>query len=69
MRFRSSRGIFGPARSAGSSTGVLQHVMVRGIERRALAPVLGSSPQAIYAAAQRGQQAFTRWYAVWKKLT
>jgi len=24
--------------------------------------------QAVYAATQRGQQAFTRWHAVWKKL-
>lgn len=33
-----------------------------------LAPVLGVSPQAVYAAAHRGQQAAARWNAVWKKL-
>jgi hypothetical protein len=35
---------------------------------RPLAPVLGVSPQAVYAAAQRGQRAAARWNAVWKKL-
>jgi hypothetical protein len=54
--FRASSGTFGPALRPGSSIGVLHHMMVRGIERRALAPVLGISPQAIYAAAQRAQE-------------
>lgn len=35
---------------------------------RPLAATLGISPQAVYAAAQRGQQAAARWEAVWKKL-
>jgi hypothetical protein len=39
----------------------LHHVMVRGLERRALAPVLGGSPQAVYAAAQRGAQYRAEW--------
>jgi len=34
----------------------LHHGMVRGIERRPLAPVLSNSPQPVYAAAQRGAQ-------------
>jgi len=34
--FRTSSGIFGPALRPGSSTGTLYHVMVRGLERRAL---------------------------------
>jgi len=42
--------------------------MLSGIEGRPLAPVLGVSPQAVYAAAQRGQHAAARWDAVWKKL-
>jgi len=39
-----------------------------GRSARPRAPVLGVSPQAVYAAAQRGQQAAARWNAVWNKL-
>jgi len=38
LRSRSSPGIFGPALCPGSSTGVLNHLMVRGIEGRPLGP-------------------------------
>jgi len=59
--FRSSSGTFGPALRPGSSTGTLNHVMVRGIERRPLAPRLGISPRAVYAAAQQGAQYRAEW--------
>jgi len=61
MPFRSSFETFGPALRPGSSTGVLHHVMLRGIERRAFTPVFGVPPQSVCRAAQLSRKARAEW--------
>jgi uncharacterized protein (UPF0548 family) len=59
--FRTSSGIFDPALRLGSSTGTLHHVIVRGLERRA---IFRDDQDRADFVAPRAARAATRWQRV-----